>query len=177
MNRLTLNTKYTVEQFELIYIYIYMVWVSWVVVDWQFFNPLPNPILYFGGLTRYFSRWFLGVVFVPTDYRHQTHSKITSTKPIYPQIDTKLSYGLSRICCFSSPFPPSMVLCQSQTHWWHCCVIVFFNNVFSDKCLWSFCSIFSFFFPSPISFLFFISDWTVSQDDGAWVGMVFSWWF
>ena len=91
-----------------------------------------------------FSRWFLGLVFVPIDYRHQTHSKIKSTKPIYPQISTKQSYGLSRICCFSSPFPPSTLLCQSQTHRRHCCVIVFFNKVFSDKCLWSFYSIFLF---------------------------------
>ena len=93
-----------------------------------------------------FSRWFSGLVFVPTDYKHQTHSKITSTKPKYPQIDTKQSYGLSRICCFSSPFLPSTLLCQSQTHRRHCCVIVFFNKVFSDKCLWSFCSIFLFLF-------------------------------
>ena len=93
-----------------------------------------------------FSRWFLGLVFVPIDYRHQTHSKIKSTKPIYPQISTKQSYGLSRICCFSSPFPSSALLCQSQTHRRHCCVIVFFNKVFSDKCLWSFCSIFLFLF-------------------------------
>ena len=31
-----------------------------------------------------FSHWFLGLVSIPTDYRHQTHSKITSTKPIQP---------------------------------------------------------------------------------------------
>ena len=31
-----------------------------------------------------FSHWFLGLVSIPTDYRHQTHSKITRTKPIKP---------------------------------------------------------------------------------------------
>ena len=125
------------------------------------FLSLGSPFFFFPSSFLSFSRGFLGLVaiflffsFIFTlvfgfglcthrlqapnpfkDYKHQTYSKITSTKPKYPQIDTKQSYGLSRICCFSSPFLPSTLLCQSHTHRRHCCVIVFFNKVFSDKCL------------------------------------------